>query len=244
MAKETKNEVVEQPKKDYSVTYQVNGEEVTLSPTTIKNYLSRGDADITAQEAILFMNLCKYQKLNPFLNEAFLIKFDKTKPAQMVVGKEAFMKKAENNEVFEGYRAGLIVSRDNEILEIEGSFTAKGDTLLGGWCEVYRADRKFPIIAKVSFDEYSTGKSLWAGKPKTMIRKVAIVQAMREAFPSNLGGMYVEEEVDFETLPAQDEPKQKEANSKPLKIKDEPTRPPVEEIQDAQIIDPDEEPDF
>ena len=165
----------------------------------------------------------------------------------MVVGKEAFMKKAENNETFEGYRAGLIISRDGEILEIEGSFTTKGDTLLGGWCEVYRSDRKFPIIAKVGFDEYNKGKSLWNEKPKTMIRKVAIVQAMREAFPSNLGGMYVEEEVTFEDLPAQDEPKQKEANSKPLKIKDEPVlqkRPPEEEIIDAQIIDPDEEPDF
>lgn len=243
MAKETKNEVTE-TKKDYSVTYQANGEEINLSPTTIKNYLTKGDANITAQEAILFMNLCKYQKLNPFLNEAYLIKYDEKKPAQMVVGKEAFMKKAENNEMFEGYRAGLIVSRDDEILEIEGSFTAKGDTLLGGWCEVYRKDRKYPIIAKVGFDEYNKGKSLWAEKPKTMIRKVAIVQAMREAFPSNLGGMFVEEEVSFETLPAQDEPKQKEANSKPLRIKDEPTRPPVEEIQDAQIIDPDEEPDF
>lgn len=244
MAKETKNEVQEQPKKSYDITFQVNGEEVTLSPNIIRDTIARGDTEITGQEALLFMNLCRYQKLNPFLNEAFLIKFDKTKPAQMVVGKEAFMKKAENNEAFEGYRAGLIISRDNEIIEIEGSFTAKGDTLLGGWCEVYRVDRKYPIVAKVSFDEYGTGKSLWAGKPKTMIRKVAIVQAMREAFPSNLGGMYVEEEVDFETLPAQDEPKQKEANSKPLIIKDESKRPPVEEIQDAQIIDPDEEPDF
>lgn len=243
-AQTVKNEVIEQPKKDYSVTYQANGEEITLSPTTIKNYLTRGDADITVQEAILFMNLCKYQKLNPFLNEAYLIKFDKTKPAQMVVGKDAFMKKAENNETFEGYRAGLIVSRDDEILEIEGSFTTKGDVLLGGWCEVYRSDRKFPIIAKVGFDEYNKGKSLWGEKPKTMIRKVAIVQAMREAFPTNMGGMYVEEEVSFEDLPAQDESKRQEANKKPLTIKDEPKRPPVEEIQDAQLIDPDEEPDF
>ena len=60
MAKETKNEVTE-PKKDYSVTYQANGEEINLSPTT-KNYLTKGDVNITAQEAILFMNLCKYQK--------------------------------------------------------------------------------------------------------------------------------------------------------------------------------------
>ena len=243
MAKETKNEVQEQPKKEMAVTYQVNGEELTLTPNTVKNYLTRGNSAITGQEAVLFMNLCKYQKLNPFLNEAYLVKFG-DKPAQMITGKEAFLKRAETHEKFEGYRAGLIISREDEILEIEGSFTTAGDKVLGGWCEVYREDRKYPIIAKVSFDEYNKGQSTWKDMPKTMIRKVAMVQAFREAFPANLGGMYVEEEVNFETLPAQDEPKQKEANSKPLIIKDESKRPPVEEIQDAQIIDPDEEPDF
>lgn len=244
MAKETKNELQEQPKKSYDITYQVNGEEVTLNPNIIRDTIAKGDAEITGQEALLFMNLCRYQKLNPFLGEAHLIKYDKTKPAQMVVGKEAFSKRADSHEMYDGYKAGLIIARDKEVIEVEGSFTIPGDAVLGGWCEVYRKDRKYPIVAKVDFSEYNTGKSIWAGKPKTMIRKVAIVQAMREAFPSNLGGMYVEEEVNFETLPAQDEPKKKEANSKPLKIKDEPTRPPVDEIVDAQVIDPDEEPDF
>ena len=32
--------------------------------------------------------------------------------------------------------------------------------------------------------EYDTGKSLWKGKKATMIRKVALVHALREAFPS------------------------------------------------------------
>lgn len=238
-----KNEVVEQTKEKMAVTYQVNGEELTLTPSTIKNYLTRGNGDITGQEAVLFMNLCKYQKLNPFLNEAYLIKFGE-KPAQMVAGKEAFAKRAESHEMYDGYRAGLIIARDKEVIEVEGSFTIPGDTVLGGWCEVYRKDRKYPIVAKVEFSEYNKGQSTWKEMPKTMIRKVAYVQAHREAFPANLGGMYVEEEVSFESLPAQDEPKQKEANSKPLKIKDEPTRPPVEEILDAKVIDPDEEPDF
>ena len=34
----------------------------------------------------------------------------------------------------------------------------------------------------------------WSTKAKTMIRKVAIVQALREAFPQELSAMYVEEE--------------------------------------------------
>lgn len=34
----------------------------------------------------------------------------------------------------------------------------------------------------------------WSGKPATMIRKVALVQALREAFPARLGALYTAEE--------------------------------------------------
>lgn len=233
-----KNELTKQ---EMSCTYQANGEELTLTPTTVKNYLTRGNGSITPQEAVLFMNLCKFQKLNPFLNEAYLVKFG-DKPAQLITGKDAFMKRAESHEMFEGYKAGLIIAREKEVIEVEGSFTIPGDVLLGGWCEVYRLDRKYPIVAKVGFDEYNKGQSTWKDMPKTMIRKTAMVQALREAFPANLGGMYVEEEVSFENSPAADEPKKQEANKKPLTIKED--KPPVVDIQDAQVIDPDEEPDF
>ena len=53
---------------------------------------------------------------------------------------------------------------------------------------------------EVSFDEYAGRKkdgslnSQWSKKPATMIRKVAQVQALREAFPSNLAGLYTAEE--------------------------------------------------
>lgn len=244
MATINKNEVMDQ-KREMSYTYQVNGEELTLTPTVVKNYLTRGNGAITGQEAVLFMNLCKYQKLNPFLNEAYLVKFG-DKPAQMITGKDAFMKRAESHDMFDGYRAGLIIDRDNEIIEIEGSFTASGDKLLGGWCEVYRKDRKYPIVAKVGFDEYNKGQSTWKDMPKTMIRKTAMVQALREAFPANLGGMYVEEEVTFEqAVTVEDQVKseiKQEANKKPLIIKND--KPPVEEFQDVEVINPDEEPDF
>ena len=36
---------------------------------------------------------------------------------------------------------------------------------------------------------------MWATKPATMIRKVALVQALRDAFPNSLSQMYVAEEV-------------------------------------------------
>lgn len=182
------------------MSYEVAGKKIDLTPTMVKNYLTRGNAKITMQEAVMFMNLCRYQELNPFLNEAYLVKYSDSKPAEKIVSKEAYMKRAENHPKYQGFQAGLIIERNGEVTEVEGSFQLKGDKLLGGWAKVYREDRKFPSIAKVNLIEYSTGKSTWSQKPATMIRKVAIVQAQREAFPSRLGALYtdVESGYDFE----------------------------------------------
>lgn len=177
-----------------TVTYQANGEEVKLSPEIVKQYLVRGNDNVTDQEVGLFLNLCKYQKLNPFLNEAYLVKYGKN--AQIIVGKESFMKRAENHDQYEGFKAGIIIKTSEGIQEREGTFYIKGEEqLLGGWAEVYREDRSHPIKTTVSLSEYSTGQSTWNTMPSTMIRKTALVQALREAFPEELGAMYTEEEV-------------------------------------------------
>lgn len=78
---------------------------------------------------------------------------------------------------------------------VEGCFyNEKTDVLVGGWCEVYRSDRKFPIVAKVNLSEYDKKQSIWNEKKSTMISKIAKVQALREAFPAQLGAMYTQEE--------------------------------------------------
>ncbi|MDB8986939.1 recombinase RecT, partial [Parabacteroides merdae] len=71
-----------------------------------------------------------------------------------------------------------------------GSLKLPGETLIGGWCEVYVKDKKFPIKSLVSLEEYSKGQSTWKQMPMVMIRKCAIVTALREAFPEDLQGMY------------------------------------------------------
>ncbi len=175
------------------MTYNVGDEEIKLSGEIVRKYLVRGNANITDQDLVLFMNLCKYQKLNPFLNEAYLIKFGND--AQIVTGKEAFMKRAENHPEYEGLQAGVIVLRDGKQVEVEGTFYLPTDKLVGGWAKVYRKDKKFPFSQMVSLAEYDKKQSQWKDRPSTMIRKVAIVQAMREAFPANLGAMYTEDEM-------------------------------------------------
>lgn len=178
---------------DRAVTFVTNGEEVKLTGAIVKNYLTRGDDSVSDQEVVMFINLCKYQKLNPFLNEAYLVKF-KGAPAQIITSKEAFMKRAQRAENYDGLKAGIIIERNGEIVELEGCFSLSTDKLLGGWCDVYLKDKKHPVTSKINLEEFSKGQATWKRMPKNMIRKTAIVQALREAFPEDLGSLYTEEE--------------------------------------------------
>ena len=193
------------------VIYKCGEEEVKLSPAIIKKFLVNGNGNVTDQEVIMFMNLCRYQHLNPFLREAYLIKFG-SQPATIVTGKEAITKRAMRNTRYAGQQAGIVIfhGESGELEYRPGSLLMKDEQLVGGWAKVYVKGYDVPIEAVVSFDEYvgttkeGTINSQWSKKPATMIRKVALVQALREAFPEDLGGLYASEEmgVDFDETAA------------------------------------------
>ena len=184
------------------VEFEVAGEKITLTPQIVRDYLVSGDKErVSMQEVVMFINLCKYAGLNPWLKEAYCIKYG-SEPATMVVGKEAFMKRAESAPGYDGIDAGIIVTTGDAITYRKGTLKLPGEEILGGYAEVYRKDRSHPYRIEVSFEEYAGRKkdgslnSQWSKKPATMIRKVALVQALREAFPDNFSGLYSEEEVE------------------------------------------------
>jgi phage recombination protein Bet len=186
---------------ELAVTINHNEKNLEITESMVRSYLcpqaSRG-------EIFMFLQLCQAQNLNPFIGEAYLIKYGSD--VQMVVGKETFMKRAENNTAFQGFEAGIIVGKvsDKEfsVEHREGAFYIPShEKLLGGWAEVKRKDREKPIKIEIPLQEYQKrnkeGRVIkqWAVMPATMIRKVALVQALREAFPNSLGGCYIAEEV-------------------------------------------------
>ena len=187
----------------------------------------------------MFINLCKFSQLNPWLREAYCIKYG-TEPATMVVGKEAFMKRAELNPQFDGFEAGIIVANENGIEYRAGTTYMKDEEIIGGWAEVYRKDRSHSTRAEVSFEEYAARKkdgslnSQWSKKPATMIRKVALVQALREAFPAALGGMYSAEEM------GQIEPETNQTMEQPAEVKTPEIQPETGEVIDAEVTEPQE----
>lgn len=209
-----KNEVI--------ASYTVDGTSIELTPTTVKNYFVSGDKDrVTMAEVIMYTNLCKFNGLNPWLKEAYCIKYG-NEPATMVVGKEAFMKRAEANPNYDGSEAGVIAFDESlgELTYRKGAFTLPGEQIVGGYAEVWRKDRSHSTRIEVTFDEYVGRKkdgslnSQWVKKPGTMIRKVALVQALREAFPNTLGGVFTAEEQGYDeqmTAPEFDPERAKDA---------------------------------
>lgn len=175
------------------------GREVVLTREDIINTIS-SNPRITDKEIKLFIELARAQKLNPFTREIFITKYGDY-PATFIVGKDVFTKRAQSNPLFKGMQAGVIVQRQNGVENREGSAVFGDEMLLGGWCKVYVQGYDVPIYDSVSFNEYAARKSdgtlnaMWASKPATMIRKVAIVHALREAFPSDFQGLYDQSEM-------------------------------------------------
>ena len=169
-----------------------------LTPLTkemVKEYLAPAAED---RELTLFIELCKAQGLNPFINEAYLVVFklaNGTRKSQIITGKNVFLKRAHSHPSFDGLQAGVILQRKGEVVYQQGAFKLDDDKLIGGWADVYKKGVIRPIRQEVTMDEYSSGQSTWRAMPLTMIRKVALVHALREAFPETFHGLYDESEL-------------------------------------------------
>lgn len=224
-------------KQNKTIEYMVGDNKIKLSMNIVRDNLVGGNNNVTDQEVMSFMMLASHNKLDPFLKEVYLVKY-RDKPAQMIVSKEAFMKRADSNESYDGFEAGIIVERDGQIVDEVGSIMLPTDKLIGGWAKVYRKDRSKPVISRISLKEFSKGQSTWNAMPATMIRKTAIVNALREAFPQNLGAMYTEEE----QQPANDvtPPEKNEAVDLISKLSSAPKKQEfVQEVQqEPEIIEP------
>lgn len=181
-----------------TVSYDVLGTHVELDLQFVKSYLVRGNPEkITDQEIVFFMNTCKMQKLNPLVaGEVYCIKFG-NEPAQMVVGKGAYLRRAFEHPDYLCKEDGIVVMRGKDILQKEGCCLYPGETLLGGWCRVHfiRNGKERTAFKEVQLTEYDKGQANWKSKPATMINKVAISQCVREAFPKDYEGLYSEEEM-------------------------------------------------
>ena len=226
---------------DKVMNFKVGNDNVQLSINLVKRYLSGDNPNVTESEIMYFMKLCKARGLNPYIRDAYLIKYG-NQPAAIIVAKDAVEKRAIQNPKYDGKEVGIYVENKEtgELIKREGSILRKNkEELVGAWCTVYRKDWKYPITKEVNFDEYiqkkkdGTPNTNWENRPVTMITKVAIVQALREAFIEELSGMYEAEEIGVN---------ESELDNTPIQVNESETYN-KDDIEEAVGVTEDEEDD-
>ena len=163
----------------------------------IKQYFDP-DNLLTPKQVGMALSLIKGRDLNPLANEVYIVAYRKKNGGtefSLIVSKEAFLKRANRNPQLEGFEAGIVVINESGLQEErKGALVLPNDELVGGWARVYRKDFRVPVEVYVSMKEYNKSQNTWNSMPATMIRKTALVNALREAFPEDLGNMYTEDD--------------------------------------------------
>jgi phage recombination protein Bet len=175
---------------------------VRLTAAMIRNFIAiptRSGALPSERDCVRFLLLCKGKRANPFEGDCFLIGYDSQNGPSfsMVCGIELFLKRAEDDEKYDGSEYGVIVSSaEGGVTERQGAIIYQNEKLEGGWARAFRRDRAKPYYKAVKFSAYDTGRSRWEKDPGGQIAKVALSQALREAYPKALGGIYTQMEME------------------------------------------------
>lgn len=150
-----------------------------LSIEDVKKYIAPSATD---KELFMFMNICKSYGLNPFKREIHFVKYGNSQ-ANIIAGYEIYLKRAERTNKLDGWNIEILDS---------------GKPSERAIITIYRKDQKYPFKWEVFKKEFDKGQSTWKSMPSFMLRKVAIAQGFRLAFPEDMGGMpYIKEEIDI-----------------------------------------------
>jgi len=169
---------------------EIEVKELTEQQTKeITTYMGSVGGGLNKIQGEQFFALCREFGLNPFKREIYAVKYGST--FNIIVGYEVYIKRANLTGMLDGWKVGT-----------EGQIPN-----MTAWVEIHRKDWKMPLRVEVEYSEYvgtkydnDTGENkpnaMWASKPKTMLKKVAVAQGFRMAFPVAFSGMpYISDEL-------------------------------------------------
>jgi hypothetical protein len=152
-----------------TVTVKENRE---IAIADVKKYIAPNATD---KELFMFMGIAKSFGLNPLKREIHFVKYGNA-AASIIVGYEIYLKRAERTGKLDGWKCWI--EGDKAVIEIK------------------RKDQSIPIKWEVDRKEFDKQQSTWKAMPNFMLKKVAIAQGFRLAFPDELGGLpYLAEEL-------------------------------------------------
>lgn len=187
---------------DTQLAIQSNGRQYLVTPREILEWVAPG---APLSEAKKHLVICQTLGLNPLLGEIDLLPF--AGKYQTVVRKAGYVKCARNDASYDGHESGITVqkfekdakgkiTRFGPMIDVPGHIQPDNQHMtVGGWCKAYRKGISRPFYKRVSLTEYAKNSGTWQTIPNTMIEKVAIAHAYREAYDM-LAGTYDDSEMD------------------------------------------------
>lgn len=180
------------------VKQEGKGLTVPITTQTIKDFLFSSGTKLSEQQQSMFMQLAMRNQLDPFKREIYAIAYGDN--FNIVTGYQVYVQRADDSGKMDGWEC--ISLRDSD------------GKLYGAKITIYRKDFSHPLVWEVALQEFFKGgnskRNNWDIMPEFMIKKVAIGQGFRLAFPNELAGMpYLQEELEGLT------PQNEKASGKP-----------------------------
>lgn len=183
---------------------QNNSSEIQVMTKAINDYLinvkTKSGAKPTETDVSNFINTCIAQKLNPFKKQAYLTGYDSKGGATFttIIGIDGYRAIAHRTGLYAG---GSM--KEVEMRHIGGripeSVTFAVKKLVNGTPCEFEATVYYDEAVQTSYS--GEANAMWSKRPKGQLIKCAEANALRMAFPDELGGMYTDAEIDPE--PAQ-----------------------------------------
>lgn len=215
---------------------------------------------IPDHEFALFVEQCKRSGLDPLIKQAFCVKrrqnvgsrqnpkwIDKFEFQPAEAG---MLARAEAFPDFRGITAAAVHANDTIEIDPGGGVVSHRFTpgpnrgaVIGAWAKVERIDRT-PIVVWLNLVDYAQDSPMWKRLEATMIAKCARVAALRVAYPSAFGGLYIREEMpaeEFDHAPSQREQMRPPAPVQAQAALPEPAPDDAEFVAEAEATADDED---
>lgn len=165
----------------YEVARSFSEEQIEI----IKNVVARG---LTQNEFAMFLYICKRHNLDPIAKQIYAVK----RGGQMTIqtGIDGLRLIAERTGKYAPGKSTEFSYDENKNLISATAFVKKFSG--GEWHQ---------ISATAFLSEYRATTPIWKQMPHVMLEKCAEARALRRAFPSDLSGLYSEEEMEQTNVP-------------------------------------------